>query len=261
MAHAFCGVLIATACLYCLRGIRSGSLSLFAFMLVPLLISFQLKDRSRAYCNSGAGRRRIADISTRATATRRGCSHDRRDGSLGLWLRSFTITSITPATPGFHPMRMERGLSVPVKVTASPDQIFGNLKSMWRLSGVQLTVMYSFPFVFPLAIYGFWSDRHLGLDPASGGSLPRRSCSSSGTDRGLGLDHRRNGIGSKLIRPRSPRGRGGPALSRRAISPFKVATGCRHHGSQCGAIGLMASAAYYKTDRRCMGDTRGPTSR
>ncbi len=63
--------------------------------------------------------------------------------------------------PLLSPYAWWRGKAIPVEIRATSSQIMQNLTSIWRVAA-EGTVLYAFPFIFPLAAFGFWKNRGRG---------------------------------------------------------------------------------------------------
>ncbi len=157
MSHAFCAVLIAGACWFCLRGIRTLSLGQFTLMFVLLALSFHVRPftafivsavlgtMSLWYCRRN--RRLLAQVTLLATGFALLIVF-----SVLLYNRAYT------GSPWLSPYALYDGQNVPKDISATPSILLENILVTRRFSA-QTTLLYAFPFVFALAAYGFWVER------------------------------------------------------------------------------------------------------
>lgn len=157
MSHALAAVLIAFATLACLHGIKTRTSSSFVWMCVSLVCSFHVRPFTAlvAAC--------VLCLSALCAV--------RRDRPLFLRALGFTALAATAAIgsvaafnwvytghPGLSPHAFAMGTGFPPETTLAPAIIAHNVWSTWRLAA-QSTWIFAFPFLFPLAAYGFWRER------------------------------------------------------------------------------------------------------
>ena len=157
MSHAFCAVLIAGACWFCLRGIRTLNLGQFTLMFVLLALSFHVRPFTAFIVSAVLGvmtlwycrrnRRLLAQVALLATGFALLIVF-----SVLLYNRAYT------GSPWLSPYALYDGQTVPKDISATPALILENLFWTRRFSA-QSTLLYAFPFVFALAAYGFWVAR------------------------------------------------------------------------------------------------------
>jgi hypothetical protein len=153
MSHALCALLIAIAVLLYLRGIRTDRLSPFALMFVLLIVSYHVRPFTAflvtAVLGSGLvlhyfGNRsmlgRLLALSVLAGVVAVGSVLLYNHVYTGQWLLS------------------PYELYEPTVFKLTPKEILRNVFYARRFS-IQSTALYTFPFVFFLAAYGFWVNR------------------------------------------------------------------------------------------------------
>ncbi len=157
MSHALCAVLIAAAALFCLRALRTNNLYQFALMFTMLLLAYHVRPFT-AFIASGVF---SALLFWNYVGNRSFLS------SLAFLAAGFgllTVFSVMLYNRGYtghvwlSPYALYDGTSVPVDISATPRTVLNHLLSARRTS-MQTTLLYSFPFVFALAAYGFWVER------------------------------------------------------------------------------------------------------
>jgi hypothetical protein len=157
LSEALCAVLVAGACLFCLRAMRAHSLRNFALMYILLVPGFLVRPFTALVASVVFGisallwsRRnrgplfRVALVSALA-----GCA------AVALTL---FFNFVYTGSLWLSPYALYKGIAVPNEITASPARILANLLYPWRFSA-QSILVYTFPFVFFLAIYGLWTQR------------------------------------------------------------------------------------------------------
>ena len=160
MSHATCGVLVVSACRFCFEGVRTLRTRPFVWMVLALAATFHVRPYSGfiAACVLGCGtlvalRRkrgvllRFAGLSVLFAAA--------AAGSMLLYNHAMT------GDYRLSPYALYRGLSVPVEVSGDWSTVLRNISRNMRFSA-QSTAVYTFPFVFLLAAYGFWRARKSG---------------------------------------------------------------------------------------------------
>ncbi|MGH9584590.1 MAG: hypothetical protein ACRD4O_16835, partial [Bryobacteraceae bacterium] len=157
LSEALCAVLVAGACLYCLRAMRAHSLRNFALMYAFLVPAFLVRPYTALVASAVYG---IAAL----LWSRRDRVLFVRIGFLSAIAGSAAIALtvlfnfLYTGSPFLSPYALYKGRAVPNEITASPSRIFANLLYPWRFSA-QSILAYSFPLVFLLAAYGVWSHR------------------------------------------------------------------------------------------------------
>jgi hypothetical protein len=156
MSHALAGLLIASAAVLCIQGLKSGKLSRFAWMFLLLVATFHVRPLT-ALAGSvvlGLG----ALIGTRArrvlcmqVAALGGAAAILAVASFLLYNWRFT------GHPLLSPYAVISGTDLPEEVSVN-GRLFHNLLATWRW-GSQSTVLYAFPFLGLLVIYYFWTSR------------------------------------------------------------------------------------------------------
>jgi len=155
MSHALCGLLIALAALFYIRGIRTNRLSQFAFMFVALIPSYHVRAfttfLATAVLASGLLLHyrlnlpmlvRLLPIAVLAGVVSVGSVLAYNHFYTGYWLMSpYELYEPT------------------VFKTAAMDIVKNILEA--RRYSIQSTLLFTFPFVFLLAGYGYWINRHL----------------------------------------------------------------------------------------------------
>lgn len=157
LSEALCAVLVAAACLCCLRAMRTRNVGAFALMYAFLVPNFLVRPFTALVTSAVLG---VAAL-----------LWSRRDRALLFRVLLLSIVAATAAvgltlslnllyTGSFwlSPYALYKGVAVPNEVTASPARIVSNLLGAWRFSA-QSMLTYAFPFVFLLAAYGLWSHR------------------------------------------------------------------------------------------------------
>jgi hypothetical protein len=157
LSEALCAVLVAGACLYCLRAMRGRSLRNFALMYILLVPAFLVRPFTALVASAVFGISAVL--------------WSRRDRKLLTWVAGLSAIAASAAVAltllfnfmysgsvWLSPYALYKGIAVPNEITASPARILANLLYPWRFSA-QSILVYSFPFVFLLAAYGLWSQR------------------------------------------------------------------------------------------------------
>lgn len=157
LSEALCAVLVATACLYCLRATHARSLRNFALMYAFLVPAFLVRPYTALVASvvygvaallwSWRDRRMFLRVGALSIAA----------GALAIALTA-ALNVLYTGNALLSPYALYKGRAVPTEITASPERIFYNLVHGWRLSA-QSIVAYSFPLVFLLAAHGLWSRR------------------------------------------------------------------------------------------------------
>lgn len=157
MSHACCAVLIAGSAWCCWRGIVTQRLLPFAGMLALLVLSLHVRIFTAFLCAAVFGvfslwscRRnqgllvRLAAISVVA-------------GVVGV-ASVLGYNQLFTGNPKLSPYALYDGLATPSDISPSLATMLDNLVRNRRFS-MQTTWLYSFLFVFPLAAYGYWTER------------------------------------------------------------------------------------------------------
>ncbi|HEX7361134.1 MAG TPA: hypothetical protein VF283_11655 [Bryobacteraceae bacterium] len=157
LSDALCAVLVAGACLYCLRALRGRSARNFALMYAFLVPAFLVRPYTALVASVVYGIAallwswrnrslfiRVASISVLAGAA-----------AIALVL---LFNFLYTGSALLSPYALYKGRAVPNEITASPALIFENLLQGWRFTA-QSVLAFSFPLVFVLAAYGLWSQR------------------------------------------------------------------------------------------------------
>jgi hypothetical protein len=155
MAHALCGLLIAAECWLYLRWNRTRRARDFAGMCVLMVFGFHVRPFTAA-------------ITSLVLVTSALLSCPSQIHLLRTIVRMSIITLVVAATsflvynwgytgsPWVSPYAMSRGLQFPLEISANPSFMFPNLKNLWW-PAAKSTLVYTFPFAFPLATIGFFS--------------------------------------------------------------------------------------------------------
>ncbi|MGH9656159.1 MAG: ArnT family glycosyltransferase, partial [Bryobacteraceae bacterium] len=157
LSDALCAVLVAGACLYCLRALRGRSVRNFALMYAFLVPAFLVRPYTALVASVVYGIAallwswrnrslfvRVASISVLAGAA-----------AIALVL---LFNFVYTGSALLSPYALYKGRAVPNEITASPTLILENLVHGWRFTA-QSVLVFSFPLVFVLAAYGLWSQR------------------------------------------------------------------------------------------------------
>jgi hypothetical protein len=157
MSHALAGVLVAAAALFCIRGLKTGKVSRFACMFLLLGATFHARPFTAFVASAVLGLGALVGTRGRRSL----CT---RVSLLGALAASFAVSSFLlynwrfTGHPFLSPYAVYRGVAIPTEVMATGPQVLRNLELTWRFA-LQSTVLYSFPFLAPLLIYGFWALR------------------------------------------------------------------------------------------------------
>jgi hypothetical protein len=156
LSEALCAVLVATACLCCLRGLRDRMLQNFAVMYLLLVPSFLVRPFTALITSAVLG---IAALlwSWRKGAFLRTLLVSAAAGASAVAL-TLLFNFLYTGRPLLSPYALYKGIAVPNEITASPSRIIANLVFPWRFSA-QSMLVFTFPFIFVLAIYGLWASR------------------------------------------------------------------------------------------------------
>jgi hypothetical protein len=160
MSHVTCGVLIAAACLCCFEGIRSRRMTPLAWMLGALALTFHIRPYSGFIAACVLGVASLAALRCERAVLIRFALMATAFGlaactSVLLYNKVFTGAywlspyALLPDWAKLYP-----GFSVPGELRIILKNISRNL----RFSS-QSTLLYTFPFLFPLAVWGFWKER------------------------------------------------------------------------------------------------------
>jgi len=157
MSHALCAVLIASACLFCLRGIRTSKMSQFGFMFAALVISFHVRPFTAFITSTVLSLAILYHY-------RRNRPMLARFAAMAAVSGFIAVTSVMAYNHFYtgryllSPYALYDGKEIPTDITTTPAVVLSNIL-MTRRYSVQTTLLYSFPFVFLLAAYGFWVKR------------------------------------------------------------------------------------------------------
>jgi hypothetical protein len=157
MSHAMAGLLVAAACWAWLNGTRRRKLRYFALMYVLVGLTFHVRPFTA-----------LLTALTLTVALVFSLRHERgflsRILLIGAAAGAVTVGSVLLYNQTFtgdfrlSPYALQRGLSVPLEISASLPRVLGNMKAMWR-SAFQSTLLYFFPLIFVPAAIGFWKNR------------------------------------------------------------------------------------------------------
>ncbi len=158
MSHAAAGLLVAGSCLLLLKGLRSGGLVHFAAMYLPIVIAFHVRPLTALIAGTALTLgalyylrfKRTLALKVLLMACLAACA---AGGSVLLYNRAFTGSALV------SPYALQRGVIVPLEISAALPRMANNLMSVWRVSGLK-TVLFAFPGVFLLAAAGFWAHRN-----------------------------------------------------------------------------------------------------
>jgi hypothetical protein len=154
MSHALCGLLIALATLFYLRGIRTNRISQFAFMFVSLIASYHVRSFT-TFLVTGALASGLF-------------LHYRLDRPMlfrvlpiAVLAGVVSVTSVLAYNHFYtgHWLMSPYELYEPTVFKATAMDLVRNIIEARRYS-IQSTLLYTFPFVFLLAGYGYWIHRH-----------------------------------------------------------------------------------------------------
>jgi hypothetical protein len=157
MSHAAAGLLLATATCAWIEGTRRRRLSWFVLLYFLVSLAFHVRPFTALLAGI---------VLTVGTVIQ--LRHDRiflagvitiatgfgllTIASVLLYNRTFT------GDPFLSPYALQRGIRVPVEISASLSQVLKNLSVIWRFSA-QSTLLFSFPLSFLLVAVGFWANR------------------------------------------------------------------------------------------------------
>ncbi len=157
MSHALAAVLIALACLACLKGIATRSLSKFIWMCAFLLCTFHVRPYTAFVASMVLGtavlisirneRKLLTQVLTVGAVAAAAIA-----GSVAIFNWTYT------GHPTLSPHAFAMGTHVPPETTLNLSLIARNIVTIWRFAA-QTTWLFSFPFIFPLAAYGVWTER------------------------------------------------------------------------------------------------------
>jgi hypothetical protein len=157
MPHALSGVLVASASLLCIQGLKTGKLSRFGWMFLLLAATFHVRPLTALVASVILGFGAL--IATRAERTLciqiaalAGVAATLAASSFLLYNWRFTGNSF------LSPYALYRGTAIPMEISVNAPLLARNLASTWRFAS-QSTILYSFPFLALLAIYTFWASR------------------------------------------------------------------------------------------------------
>jgi hypothetical protein len=153
MSHALAAVLVASAAILCIQGLKTGKLSRFAWMFVLVVATFHVRPLTAFVTSAVLGL--AALIGTRArralcirVAVLGGVAAILAVSSFLLYDWRFTGNPLLP------PYALAGSLALVSEGSAS----IGKLLTMWRWASIN-TVLYAFPFLGLLVLYEFRKSR------------------------------------------------------------------------------------------------------
>ncbi len=162
MSHALTAVLVASASVLCIQGLKTGKLSRFGWMFLLLVATFHVRPLTAFVASVVLGLGALIGTRTRRALCVRVAALAATAAILAvatILLYNWRVTG----HPLVSPFALSRGL-IPREVVVTVPLLVRNLESVWR-SSLQSTILYCFPFLALLAIYKFWASRPKSVVP------------------------------------------------------------------------------------------------